>query len=140
VIPTAPGLVATDPFTAYYVPAAAGHRVLTVTKAHVGSADELAASQAGYALLHEYANGDDWWAAAQRMWRRGVRYVVIEKRTLLRAPTLAEFSTGPTPLVRTPADRRWLGTYFYRNNRLATTLYDSPNYVVYRLEKRKLWP
>jgi hypothetical protein len=139
VIPDAPGLVATDPFTAYYVPGASGHRVLSVTKAHVGSEPELAASAQGYRLLHAYYAGVNWWQAARRMWRFGVRYVVVEKSTSLAAPTLAEFSTGPTPLVRTAADRRRLGTYFYRNNRVGTLLYDSDSYVVYRLERSKLW-
>lgn len=140
IIPQAPGLVAADPFTAYYVPAASGHRVLSVTKAHVGSPAELAASQRGYRLLHEYYAGDDWWSAAQSMWRLGVRYVLVEKSTSLAPRTLAEFSTGPTPLIRTAADRRQLGTYFYRNNRVGTLVYDSDSYVVYRLERRKLWP
>jgi hypothetical protein len=140
VVPPGSGLVATDPFTAYYVPAATGSHVLSVTKAHVGSAEELGASEDGYRLLHAYATGGAWWQAAQRMWLRGVRYVVVEKHTLLRAGTLASFSTGPTPLVRSSADRRWLGTYFYRNNRVGTLVHDSDTYAVYRLERRKLWP
>ncbi len=139
VVPTSPGLVATDPFTAYYIPGVTGHHVLSVTKAHVGSAEELAASEAGYDLLRAYATGPRWWQAAQAMWRRGVRYVVVQKQTSLQPQTLADFSTGPTPLVRSKADRRWLGTYFYRNNRVGTVLHDSPTYVVYRLDRRKLW-
>lgn len=140
VVPPGSGLVASDPFTAYYIPAATGHRVLSVTKAHVGSAEELAVSERGYRLLHEYYSGENWWAAAQAMWKRGVRYVVVEKETSLSAGTLATFSTGPTPLVRTVAQRRQLGTYFYRNNRVGTLLHDSPTYAVYRLEQKKLWP
>jgi hypothetical protein len=140
VLPPGPGLVASDPFTAYYIPDAAGHRVLSVTKAHVGSQDELAASEGGYRLLHEYYMGDNWWGAAQEMWKRGVRYVVIEKHTSLAPATLAEFSTGPTPLIRTTAQRRQLGTYFYRNNRVGTLIQDSPTYAVYLLVARKLFP
>jgi hypothetical protein len=140
VIPPGPGLVASDPFTAYYIPAATGHRVLSVTKAHVGSNEELAASERGYRLIHDYYATDDWWAAAQAMWKRGVRYVVVEKHTSIAAPTLASFSTGPTPLVRTVGQRRQLGSYFYRNNRVGTLIDDSPTYAVYRLERRKLWP
>src|SRR5439155_9152922 len=34
VVPSSPGVVASDPFTSYFVPAATGHRVLVVTKAH----------------------------------------------------------------------------------------------------------
>ena len=138
-VPGAPGLVAADPFTSYYVPGATGHRVLVVTKAHVGSQRELAASERGYRLLHEFYVGDDWWHAAQVMWNRGVRYVVIDKSISLAPPTLAAFSTGPTPLVRTELDRRQLGTYFYRNNRVGRLVHDSKTYVVYELARDKLW-
>jgi hypothetical protein len=139
-LPPGPGLVASDPFTAYYIPGASGHRVLSVTKAHVGSAEELAASERGYRLLHQYYLSSNWWAAAQTMWRRGVRYVVVEKHTSLAPPTLADFSTGPTPLIRTNVQRRQLGTYFYRNNRVGKLVRDSPTYAVYRLDRRKLFP
>jgi hypothetical protein len=138
--PASSGLVATDPFTAYYIPGATGHQVLSVTKAHVGSQRELAASERGYRLLHQYYMGATWWQAAQTMWSRGVRYVVVEKHTSLAPPTLEEFSTGPTPLIRTYADRRRLGAYFYRNNRVGTLVYDSPTYAIYRLVRQKLCP
>jgi lipopolysaccharide exporter len=138
VVPSAPGLVASDPFTSYFVPATTGHRVLVVTKAHVGSQAELRASEAGYRLLHRFFAGDDWWAAARTMYREGVRYVVIEKSTSLRAPTLETFSTGPTPLVRTPDDRRALGSYFYRNNRVGRLVHDGTPYAVYALDPAKL--
>ena len=112
--------------------------MLTVTKAHVGSRAELAAAEDGYALLHEFAGGEQWWEAAQEMYRRGVRWVVVEKHTLLRAPTLEEFSTGPTPVVRTAADREFLGTYFYRNGRVGLLTHDDPSYAVYKLRARRL--
>jgi hypothetical protein len=140
IAPGTPGLVATDPFTAYYIPAATGHRVLTVTKAHVGSATELAASERGYHLLHAYYMGENWWQTAQAMWSLGVRYIVVEKHTSLASPTLKDFSTGPTPLIRTEADRRLLGAYYYRNNRVGTLVYNSATYAIYRLSSRKLWP
>jgi len=41
--------------------------------------------------------------------------------------------------VRTAADRRQLAVYFYRCNRVGTLLYDSSDYVVYRLDPSKLW-
>ena len=140
VLPRGPGLVASDPFTAYYIPGATGRRVLSVTKAHVGSAEELEASERGYGLLHEYYMGENWWAAAQAMWKQGVRYVVVEKHTSLAPVALADFSTGPTPLIRTTAERRQLGTYFYRNNRIGKLIHDSPTYAVYRLDPQKLFP
>jgi hypothetical protein len=139
IVPAAPGLVATDPFTAFYVPGATGHRVLSVTKAHVNSSRELADSERGYALLHAFYAGGHWWKAARRMYRQGVRYVVVAKQTSLAPKTLADFSTGPTPLIRTPADRAELGRYFYRCNRVGTLLYDSEDYVVYKLDRSRLW-
>jgi hypothetical protein len=140
-IPAAPGLVATDPFTAYYVPGSTGHRVLSVTKAHVNSRRELADSERGYAVLHRLYTGNpaDWWSAAQAMYLEGVRYVLIAKQTSLAPRTLTAFSTGPTPLVRTAADRRQLSRYFYRCNRVGTRIYDSDDYVVYRLDASRLW-
>jgi hypothetical protein len=140
VIPPGDGLVATDPRTAYYIPGATGRRVLTVTKAHVGSPGELAAATSGYAVLHEFwAGGPTWWQAAQRMWKRGVRWIVIEKSTLLSAPTLEEFSTGPSPLVHPGTQRDQLGNYFYENNRVGRIVYDSDSYAVYRLDQAKLF-
>ena len=134
------GLVATDPRTAYFIPGATGRQVLTVTKAHVGFSRELAAAERGYALLHEFwAGGPTWWQAAQRMWVKGVRWVVVEKSTLLAAPTLEEFSTGPSPLVHPGPEREQLGNYFYENNRLGMLVYDSDSYTVYKLDPAKLF-
>jgi hypothetical protein len=138
-IPPGRGLVASDPFTSYFVPGTTGRRVLVVTKAHVGSRDELVAANRGYDLLHRFAVSPRWWGAAQRMYRLGVRYVVVEKSTSLRPPDLVTFSTGPTPLVRTASDRHWLGTYFYRNNRVGTLVYDTWPYAVYRLDRKRLF-
>jgi hypothetical protein len=140
VIANRSGVVATDPRTAYYIPGATGNRVLTVTKAHVGSPRELQAAEQGYAVLHEFWSGrQSWWHAAQRMWLQGVRWIVIEKSTLLSAPTLEEFSTGPSPLVHSGPEREQLGNYFYESNRIAELIHDSAQYVVYRLDPSKLF-
>lgn len=140
VIPPGDGLVATDPRTAYFIPGVTGRRVLTVTKAHVGSAAELAAADRGYTLLHRYwSGGTDWWDAGREMWRQGVRWVVIEKSTLLSAPTLEEFSTGPVPLVHPGPEREQLGNYYYENNRVGSLVYDGSSYAVYRLDHRRLF-
>jgi hypothetical protein len=138
-VPPGPGLVATDPATAYFIPATTGHRVLTVHKGHVASARELEHARDGYRLLRRYyAGGRDWWQAGQEMWRRGVRYVVVQKQTTLEPRTLDEF-IWQTAMLRTPAQRRALGNYFYENNRVGTLIYDSPDFVVYRLDHRKLF-
>ena len=46
---------------------------------------------------------------------------------------------GKRFLLRTEAQREALGTYFYENNRVGTVLFDSPDFVVYRLEHDKLF-
>jgi hypothetical protein len=134
------GVVATDPRTAYFIPGATGNRVLTVTKAHVGSPAELARAEVGYDTLHEFWSGRrSWWHSAQRMWLNGVRWIVIEKSTLLSAPTLEEFSTGKSPLVHPGPERDQLGNFFYQANRIAKLIHDSASYVVYRIDPDKLF-
>ena len=138
-IPPGPGLVATDPATAYFVPATTGRQVLTVDKGHVSSRRELDHAREGYQLLRRYyAGGRDWWQAAQEMWRRGTRYVVVQKQTTLDPPTLDAF-IWQSALLRTPAQRHRLGVYFYENNRLGELVYDSEDFVVYRLDPQKLF-
>jgi hypothetical protein len=137
-IPPGSGLVATDPKTAYFIPAATGHRVLTLDKAHASSRRELAFAANGYRLLRKYyAGGPDWWQAGQEMWRRGVRYVVVEKHTTLQPKTLAGF-TWQSSMLRTASQRRGLSQYFYENNRVGELVFDSPDYAVYKLDPRKL--
>jgi len=138
-IPSGPGLVATDPLTAYFIPAATGHRVLTVGNGHVSSRRELAASEDGYRLLRRYyAGGHDWWQAGQEMWRRGVRYVVVEKNTTLEPKELRDF-IWQKALLRTSAQRKALGNYYYENNRVGTLIHDSPEYAIYRFDRAKLF-
>lgn len=138
IIPHSSGVVAADPFTSYLVSASSGHKVLTVTKAHVGSERELALSEEGYDLLHEFHSGDNWRAAAREMYARGVRYVVVEKSTSLRAKDLETFSTGPTPLIRDDADRDAIGVYYFRLNQVGELLYDTKPYTVYRLSPERI--
>ena len=142
-LPAGPaGLVASDPFTSYYIPAATGRKVLTVTKGHVTTQSELNASTHGYALLHDFYTGGPtgWWRYGVEMWNTGVRFVLVEKSTSLRPSNLVTFSTGPTPLVRTPADRRMLGRYFWRLGRIGKLLYTDQEYALYELEPARLFP
>jgi hypothetical protein len=137
-LPPGPGLVATDPKTAYFIPGATGHRVLTLDKAHASSARELAYAEDGYRLLRRYYQGSHgWWAAGQEMWRRGVRYVLVQKQTTLEPKSLADF-TWQSSLLSTKVERKALSRYYYANNRVGALLYDSPEYALYRLDPRKL--
>jgi hypothetical protein len=138
-IPPGPGLVATDPATAYFIPATTGHKVLTVDKGHVSSRREREMAADGYRLLHTfYAGGKQWWPAAQEMWRRGVRYVVVAKQTTLEPRTLDDF-IWQNARLRTKAQRDALGNYYYENNRIGTLIFDSPDFAVYRLARGKLF-
>jgi hypothetical protein len=139
VLPPGPGLVASDPQTSYYIPAATGHKTLTVSQGHVSSRYERQVAERGYQLLRRfYAGGDDWWQAGQEMWRAGVRYVVIEKNTTLDPRTLADF-TWMNARLDSPGERERLGRWFYANNKAGVLLYDSPQFVVYRLDEAKLF-
>jgi hypothetical protein len=139
-IPRGPGLIASDPDTSYFLPAVSGHRVLTFPKGHAGSPQELALSQDGYELLRRFwAGGPSWWQAGQEMWQRGVRYVVVEKHTTLEPKNIADFG-WKTAIIHMPAQRAELGRYFYENNRVGDVIYDSDEYVVYRLDPGKLLP
>jgi hypothetical protein len=137
-----PGIVASDPFTSYYIPGDTGRGVLTMTKAHVGSQAELDAATHGYALLHAFYVAEDtnWWPSAQALWRAGVRFFLVEKRTSLAAGDLEQFSTGPTPLVRTAADSRLLGRLFWRLGRIGALLHSDQEYAIYQLDGARLFP
>ncbi len=137
-IPPGRGVVAADPYASYYVPGATGHPTLLMSKSHVGSDAELAAAARGYDLLHDLYVGHDWKAAARTMWRRGVRYVIVDHRVILADTSLAAFSSDPEPVWRNAAQRRQLGDYFARLNLLGDVVGNTPEYVVYRLTAAKL--
>ena len=65
VVPPGSGLVASDPFTSFFVPGTTGHRVL-VDEGARSSQDELNEANGGYALLHRFFQGNAWWTAASR--------------------------------------------------------------------------
>ena len=136
--PGLPGLVAADPYASYYVPAATGHAVLLISKSHVGSDSELNAATVGYTLLHQLYVGEHWQRATRELWRRGVRYVIVDHRVTVADSTLERFSNDQDPLWRTPLQRRELGRYFQRLNLLGHVIADTPQYVIYRLDKAKV--
>jgi hypothetical protein len=138
-IPTFPGVVATDPFTSYLVPGATGHHVIAVDPRHAGSRRELRGAQRGYFLLHRLATGRHWQETAQQLYRGGVRYLVIERTTSLRPPTLELFSNGPAPLVRTPNDRRILAVYRRRAEAIGHVVYRNAPFTVYVFDKNAIF-
>jgi hypothetical protein len=135
---TTQGVVAADPYTSYYVPGATGHSTLLISKSHVGSSSELDAATTGYALLHRLYAGRQWHQAVRELWRRGVRFVIVDHRVVLRDTTLARFSTDTAPFWTTRAQRRQLGRYFARLNLLGHVVADTPQYVIYKLDATKV--
>jgi hypothetical protein len=138
ITPGGNGVVAGDPYASYYVPAATGHPTLLISKSHVGSAPELAAATQGYALLHHLYVGSGWKPASRELWRRGVRYVVVDHRVTLRDPTLEQFSNDQDPLWRTQAERSQLGRYFARLNLLGHLVADTPEYAIFELDAARV--
>ena len=115
---------------------------VTIGKGHVSSGREFAVAEDRYRLLRRYyAGGRNWWRAGQEMWRRGVRYVIVEKHTNARAPESARrFRLADRVATDSRAqERSGSSNYFYENNRVGTLVHDSPDYAVYRLDPRKLF-
>jgi hypothetical protein len=138
ITPTTTGVVAADPYTSYYVPGATAHPTLLISKSHVGSPPELRAASTGYALLHRLYVGHRWKQAMRELWHRRVRYVIVDHRVVLADPTLAQFSSNPKPIWQTQRQRRQLGRYFARLNLLGNVVADTPQYVIYKLDPRKV--
>jgi hypothetical protein len=63
---------------------------------------------------------------------------VIDKQTTLDPTSLADF-TWENAQLRTDGQRQRLGRYFYAANKAGVLLHDSRQYVVYRLDERKLF-
>ena len=65
--------------------------------------------------MHRLYTGDRWQAAARKMWRQGVRYVVINRGFMMRAPTVDSFSSFSAPyIVRSWSDVNEVDAYMRR--------------------------
>ena len=83
--------MASDPATSYFIPATTGHRAHGRQRP-CELEGELALSEEGYRLLRRYyGRRSGLWQAAQEMWRRGVRYVIVAKETTLEPKSLDDF-------------------------------------------------
>jgi O-antigen/teichoic acid export membrane protein len=139
-MPAGTGAVITDPFTSYFIPAATGNPVFSITQAHVGSPAEKTASANGYQLIHTFFMGAPGWRdAARTLYQRGARYVLIQDQTLLAAPDLQTFSTGLTPIYRTDDDFLRRRVYTRNVSRIATLVWASAEYRLYRLDQTRVF-
>jgi hypothetical protein len=138
-VPPDAGIVASDPQTSYYFPLVTRNRILTVSPGHADSEHEPDVAKAGYRLMHELYEGSAPVAATalRTLWRKGVRYVVVEKFTTFRPPTLKQFYTGPyTGLIERrdiPAAQRY-NTRLSQAGRVVT---DSGQLTVFKLDRRR---
>jgi hypothetical protein len=138
-IPAHAGIVASDPQTSYYLPLVTRNRVLTMSPGHADSEDEPEVAKAGYRLMHELYVGSAPVAsrALEAMWRKDVRYVVVEKFTTFRPPKLQQLYAGPyTSLVEgrdVPAAER----YNTRLSQAGRIVMDSQQLTVFKLDARR---
>lgn len=138
-VPADAGIVASDPQTSYYFPLVTRNRILTVSPGHADSEDEGEVAKAGYLLMHDlYAGpGPEASRALRTMWRKGVRYVVVEKFTTFRPPTLKEFYTGPYTGLVEGRDVIDAERYNTRLSLAGGVVMDSGQLTVYKLDSRR---
>jgi hypothetical protein len=139
IIPTGSRVVvASDPQTEYYL-LTTGDRVLTESEWHAGSPAEAAIARRGYSLMHELFWRRNWREAARRMYREGVRYVVVNPKVTLSRATLRQFSGLRPPLPRTKGDRLALRRYYRRLSAIGTHAGNSYEIAVYRFDRKRLF-
>jgi hypothetical protein len=133
------GRVASDPSTSYYIPAATGAPVVTLS-GHADSGAEPLRAGIGYGLMHElYA--DSAWRSADallHLWLNGVRWVVVEKSTSLRPVDRGLFFYGPYSGLITRSDMALMARYYSRLGAVGTQVYDGEEYTVFKLDRRRL--
>ena len=138
-VPAGAGVVASDPQTSYYFPLVTRNPILTVSPGHADSESEPDVARAGYRVMHDLYAGSPGVAAnaLTTLWRKGVRYVVVEKFTTFRPPTLKQFYTGPyTGLIEgrdIPAAQR----YNTRLSQAGRVVSDSGQLTVYKLDAKR---
>jgi hypothetical protein len=140
VIPPHSGTVASDPNTSYFIPVATNNRVLTVGMGHADSGTEPRQARTGYVLIHKLYAGSQTQAAAalRRMWRLGVRWVVVEAYTTLAPPTQQALFSGPYNALISGPDITVLARYEARLLAAGRQTFQNGEYTVFRLNHRRL--
>jgi hypothetical protein len=135
-----PLLVASDPASSYFI-LPLGGRTLTMTAWHLTSATELPPARSGYLLMHRLYLGQQMQATGQKMWRRGVRYIVANRGVMMQLPTLDRFSSFGAPyVIDSWADLDQVDAYIDRLKQIATPLGHENEYYFFKLDRRKLFP
>ena len=137
--PASDTIIASDPQTEYYL-LVTGNRIFTITQWHVDTQAEGEIAAHNYTLLHRLYAAENWRHAAQRMYNRGVRYIVINTTISLNRATLTEFSSPSPPLPRTAADRLRLSNYSNRVSEISTHVGNWQEFGIYRLDPARLFP
>ena len=138
-VPPSSGVVASDPQTSYYFPLVTRNWILTVSPGHADSESEPDVAKAGYRIMHKLYSGSGPTAAAalRELWRKGVRYVVVEKFTTFRPPTLKRFYTGPYTGLIKGRDVPAAGRYNARLSLAGRVVSDSGQLTVYKLDRNR---
>ncbi|HEX4108400.1 MAG TPA: hypothetical protein VHX88_09720 [Solirubrobacteraceae bacterium] len=134
--PGSNGLVASDPSTSYFIPAATDRKVLTVTTGHVDTQQQVNLASAHYLLVHRlYSDsGPEISATVREMWNLGVRYFVLDKYTTLRPPTMQAFRNLQIAVVR-PGEVATMQRMTYRLGQMGHLIHNGYEFAVYALSR-----
>jgi hypothetical protein len=140
VIPPESGVVASDPGTSYYVPASTQNRVLTVGLGHADSGAESARAESGYDLIRQVYVGSPASATSsiRLLWKKGVRWVVVEKFTSFQPVDLKHFYAAPYSALVSAADVDLAARYNSRLSAAANVVADDGEFTIYRLDPARL--
>lgn len=138
VIPPDSGVVASDPYTSYYIPAVTQNRVVTLSPGHADSGAEGDVAKRGYGVLHRLwaADGPSAGRALTGLWDGGVRYVIVERFTTLRPRTLRAFVAAPYNELIKPRDVPQRLRYEARLSMAGTVIAPLPGFRVYGLDPK----
>ncbi|MGA2928479.1 MAG: hypothetical protein ABSG43_21300, partial [Solirubrobacteraceae bacterium] len=133
------GRVASDPSTSYYIPAATGDPVVTLS-GHADSGAEPLRAEIGYELMHELYAANAWQSADAllHLWLDDVRWVVVEKSTSLRPADRHLFFYGPYSGLISRSDMALMARYYSRLAAVGTQVYDDEEYTVFKLDGQRL--
>ncbi len=138
-VPSDAGVVASDPQTSYYLPLVTRNRVLTVSLGHSDSESEPDVAKAGYRVMHDLYVGTGPVAtnALTTLWRKGVRYVVVEKFQTFRPSSLEKLYAGPYTGLIQGRDVASAERYNTRLSQAGRVVSDSGQLTVYKLDARR---
>jgi hypothetical protein len=134
------GLVAADPATGYFIPAATGNHVFTMSMGHADSGQEPRLAESTYRVLREVYVGAPARASAalRQLWLAGVRWVVADKFNSMAPPDQVHLYFGPYTGLIGPRDAAYNAQYLSRLSSIGSEVYDDDEFTVFKLDKSRL--